>query len=274
MPPLPLLITGSSGLIGTSVWHRLSDFPERYDLRGFDVVADPERADATVIGNVADLAAVTSAVKGRHTVVHLGANGGPGTLWDRVRESNLVGAYNVFEASREAGVKRLIFASTGQVTWNWEQEPPLSEAISGTYDERLGALERIDHTWPVRPSGIYAASKLWGEALGRYYSDVHEISVIVVRFSAVNHADSPLNPTASINPGDVDDPVGRSFSIWTSQRDAAQLIQRAIDAPAALKFDIFYSGSNNRWGVRDISHAADVLGFRPEDSAEDFPRPG
>jgi len=273
VPPLPLLITGSSGLIGTAAWRRLEDFPERYRLRGLDVAADPDRSAATVIGNVADMVAVRAAVTGAHTVVHLGANGGPGSLWDRVRESNLVGTYNVFEASREAGVRRIVFASTGQVTWNWEQEPPLSEAISGTYDGPPGGYARVDHTWPVRPSGIYAASKLWGEALGRYYSDVHGISVIVIRFSAVNRADSPLHPTSSINPGDVDDPIGRSFSIWTSQRDAAQLIQRAVDAPPSVKFDIFYSGSDNRWGVRDISHAEEVLGFRPDDSAENFSRP-
>ena len=273
IPPIQVLITGSSGLIGSAVWQRLSDSPDRYRLSGLDLRADPEQASATVIGNVADFGAVSRAVAGKHTVVHLGANGGTGNLWDRIRDSNLIGTYNVFEAARQSGVKRVVFASTGQVTWNWEQEPPLSQVMAGGYRGAEDSYRRIDHTWPIRPSGIYAASKVWGEALGRYYSDVHGLSVIVIRFSAVNRPDTPLNPTPAINPGDVQDGIGRSFSIWTSQADAAQMVRRAIDAPQAVRFEIFYSGSANKWGVRDISHARDVLGYRPESSAEDFRRP-
>ncbi len=223
-----------------------------------------------IVGNVADFAAVRGAVEGQHAVVHLGANGGPGDNWDRIRESNLIGTYNVFEAARQAGVSRVIFASTGQVTWNYEQEPPLGDVIGGKYKGRPGSYEKIDHTWPVRPSGLYAASKLWGEALGRYYSDVHGMSVLCIRFSAVNRADTPLHPTANINPGDVDAPMGRSFSIWTSQRDAAQLVRKCLEAPDSVKFDIFYSGSDNKWGVRDISRARDIVGYVPADRAEDF----
>ncbi len=230
-----------------------------------------------ITGNVDDFEAVRGAVEGQDAVVHLGANGGPvdpsatpeQAQWQRILNSNIIGTYNVFEAARQAGVKRVIFASTGQVTWNYEQEPPLAQVIEGKYPGQPGGYRKIEHTWPVRPSGLYAASKVWGEALGRYYSDVHGISVLCIRFSAVNRPDTPLHPTANINPGDVDAPVGRSFSIWTSQRDAAQLVRLCLDAPPSLKFDTFYSGSDNRWGVRDTEHARKVLGYEPEDSAED-----
>ncbi|MBI4305492.1 MAG: NAD-dependent epimerase/dehydratase family protein, partial [Chloroflexi bacterium] len=130
MAQINVLITGSSGLIGGAVWKRLAEHPDRYKLSGFDIAPDPSKSP-THVGNVADFDAVARAIKGQHTVVHLGANGGPGDLWDRIRESNLIGTYNVFEASRRAGVRRIIFASTGQVTWNWEQEPPLSDVILG-----------------------------------------------------------------------------------------------------------------------------------------------
>ena len=263
-----VLITGAAGLIGTSVWTRLADSPDRYTLKGFDLVGDPGH-DITE-GNVADFDAVRAVVEGQDAIVHLGANGGPGDRWDQLRESNLVGTYNIFESAREAGVKRVIFASTGQVTWNYEQEGDLGQVIAGTYEGSYDSYERVTHTQPVRPSGLYAATKVGGEALGRYYSDVHGISALCIRFSSVNRADSPLSPTSNINPNDVDAPENRSFSLWTSTRDAAQIVQRCLDAPDDLMFDIFYSGSDNRWGVRDISHAAEVIGFRPEDRAEDF----
>jgi nucleoside-diphosphate-sugar epimerase len=265
-----VLITGSSGLIGTAVWRDLSDSPDRWALTGFDITSDPPKGRSVRVGNLNDFAAVRAAVDGQNAVVHLGANGGPGDLWDRMRDSNLIGTYNVFEAARQAGVRRVVFASTGQVTWNYEQEPPLSEVISGAYRGEPGSYRKIDHTWPVRPSGLYAATKVWGEALGRYYSDVHRISVLCIRFSAVNRQDSPRHPTANINPGDVDAPAARSYSIWTSQRDAAQLVRLCLEAPPSLMFDIFYSGSDNKWGVRDTSHAGHVLGYRPQDRAEDY----
>ena len=267
-----ILITGASGLIGTAVWKNMSDSPDRYALTGFDLAPDPSKGKSVIIGNINDFAAVRRAIEGRDQIVHLGANAGAGDLWDRIRESNLIGTYNVFEAAREAGVKRVIVASTGQVTWNYEQEPPLAAVIAGRHPRQPGGYRKIDHTWPVRPSGLYAASKVWGESLGRYYSDVHGISVLVIRFSAVNRPDTPLNPTGNINPGDFDAPGERSFSLWTSQRDAAQLVRLCVDAPESLKFDIFYSGSDNRWGVRDISHAEHVLGYRPQDRAEDHRR--
>ncbi len=230
-----------------------------------------------VVGNVADYDAVRRAVEGQEVVVHMGANGGPvdaslspeQAQWQRILNSNLVGAYNVFEASRQAGARRVIFASTGQVTWNYEQEGALRQAVAGAYPGQPGGYLKVDHTWPVRPSGLYAASKVWGEALGRYYSDVHGMSVLCIRFSAVNRPDTPRHQTSNINAADVDAPLERSFSLWTSQRDAAQMVRLCVDAPASLKFDIFYSGSDNRWAVRDIEHARQVLGYSPEDRAED-----
>ena len=58
-------------------------------------------------------------------------------------------------------------------------------------------------------------------------------------------------------------------SLWCSQRDVVQLVQRAIEAPADLRFDIFYGVSHNRWRWVDIDHPRQVLGYIPADSAEE-----
>ncbi len=60
---------------------------------------------------------------------------------------------------------------------------------------------------------------------------------------------------------------------WCSHRDAGQMVERCIEAPLGLKFDIFNVISNNRWSVRDLSHAREVVGYEPMDSAEDHPMP-
>ena len=92
------------------------------------------------------------------------------------------------------------------------------------------------------------------EALGRYYSDVHGLSVICLRYGRVKQEDRPTTP--------------RDFAVWCSLRDAAQMIERCIDAPESLRFDVFFVISNNKWGYRDISHAREVLGYDPRDGAE------
>ena len=48
------------------------------------------------------------------------------------------------------------------------------------------------------------------------------------------------------------------------------MVERCIQAPAELRYDIFYAVSNNKWGYRDVSHARDVVGFEPQDEAEAY----
>jgi hypothetical protein len=61
----------------------------------------------------------------------------------------------------------------------------------------------------------------------------------------------------------------RDFSVWLSQRDCVQIIERAIDAPADLHFGVFFATSDNRWSYRDLGQARSALGFQPQDRAED-----
>ncbi len=81
------------------------------------------------------------------------------------------------------------------------------------------------------------------------------MSVICLRIGAVNLEDRPLSP--------------RQFSVWCSQRDVAQMVERCIAAPESLRFDIFYAVSDNKWSYRDVAHARDVVGYLPQDRAED-----
>ncbi|MFN2229205.1 MAG: hypothetical protein ACK2VA_05515, partial [Anaerolineae bacterium] len=61
-----------------------------------------------------------------------------------------------------------------------------------------------------------------------------------------------------------------SSTVWCSQRDIAQLVERCICAPPDLRFDVFYGISDNRVRFADIEHAREVLGYVPQDRAEDY----
>ena len=244
-----VLVTGLSGLIGSAVCRHLD--PARYELRSLS-----RRAVAGVTSHradIGDLAAIQPAFTGVDTVVHLAAAvGNPG--FDAVLHTNIVGTYNVFEAARRAGVARVLFASSGAVVSGWEGTEPYRALTEGRY-EGLHGWPMMTHETPLRPAGLYGASKVWGEALARQYADAHGLSMICLRIGRVRAEDRPGAP--------------REFTVWLSQRDAARMIERCIAAPPGVRFEIFFVTSRNRWSYRDIDHARAVVGFEPVDAAED-----
>jgi nucleoside-diphosphate-sugar epimerase len=245
-----VLVTGLSGRIGGALLQHLGTSHE--------LIALSRRPVAGVVGHradIADLEAIRPAFDGIDTVVHLAALADGSAPFDAVLRNNVVGTYNVFEAARRAGVRRVVFASSGATVSGWEREMPYRALVAGRYDE-AGQWALITHETPVRPSGLYGASKVWGEALARHYSDACGLSAICLRIGHVTTEDRPLTV--------------RDFSVWCSQRDIARMVAHAIAAPESVGFDVFFVVSDNRWGYRDLAHARQVLGWTPLDRAEDY----
>jgi nucleoside-diphosphate-sugar epimerase len=247
-----VLVTGLTGLIGSALRRHLD--PAGYDLRSLSRRAVDGVASHQA--DIGDLDAIQPAFAGVDSVVHLAAAVG-NPAFDVVLRTNVVGTYNVFEAARRAGVSRVIFASSGAVISGWERAEPYRSLADGRYDG-LRDWPMITHETPLRPSGLYGASKVWGEALGRQYADAHGLSVLCVRIGRVRADDRPKEP--------------RDFAVFCSQRDVAGMIERCLAAPPTLRFDIFFVTSRNRWGYRDLDHARSVVGFEPADAAEDHRR--
>ena len=244
-----ILVTGMSGLIGGAVRERLEG---RYDLTALNRSLVP--GVRTVQADIADFDAIRPAFEGQETVVHLAASARGRDPWERVRDPNLIGVYNVFEAARQAHASRVIFASSGSTISGWELVQPYRALVNGDYDTVQHPWPMITHETPVRPTGVYGATKVWGEALARQFTDTYELSIICLRIGLVNKENRPTD--------------SRQFSVWCSQRDISQMVELCIEAPPELRFDIFYALSRNKWSYRDISHAREVVGFNPEDEAE------
>jgi uronate dehydrogenase len=244
-----VLVTGMSGLIGRALRKLMEG---RYDLRALNRSAVEglpcHRAD------IGELGAIEPAFAGVDTVVHLAAAlGSASPPWERMLQNNVTGTYNVLEAARKAGVKRVVFASSGATISAIEQDKPYSDLVAGRY-EGLTSWPILTHLSPVRPQGLYGVSKVWGEALGRHYSDAHGLSVVCVRIGRVHAEDRPLS--------------ARDFSVWCSQRDIVRLLEHAVAAPESVRYDIVFGTSRNRWGYRDLEHPRAVLGWEPLDAAE------
>ena len=245
-----ILITGMSGLIGGVARRQLQDTYTLSALNRSHVADVP-----CTCADLADFNAIRPAFDHVDTVVHLAANASGGASWAELHQANVVGTYNVFEAARQAGVKRVIYASSGSTVAGWEQEEPYRALAEGRYDDAGASWPMLTHESPTRPMGIYGATKVWGEALARHFAVTTELSMICLRIGHVTRSNRPES--------------SRDYSIWLSHRDIGQMIEKCITAPADLKYDIFFVVSNNKWSYRDVSHPQKVVGYAPQDAAED-----
>jgi nucleoside-diphosphate-sugar epimerase len=249
MPQTTVLVTGMSGLIGRALRDALAG---RYALRALN--RGPVEDVPCHRADIADLAAIRPAFAGVDVVVHLAALARSDGPWDDILRHNITGTYNVFEAARQAGVKRVVFASSGATVSGCERDHPYAALVAGRYDEVQG-WPMFTHESPPRPSALYGVSKVFGEALARHFADTAGMSMICLRIGAVTAEDRPTAP--------------RHFSVWCSQRDVVQMIERCIEAPPSLRFDVFFVVSDNRWSYRDLEHPRTAVGYRPRDRAED-----
>ena len=246
-----VLITGMSGLIGGVLRRHLEG------LGGYELSAlnrRPVEGVKCTQADIADLDAIRPAFEGIDVVAHLAANLELGSFEGQL-SGNVIGTHNVYEAARLAGVKRVVFASSGSTIRGFEVVPPYDAIAAGRYDGIPEDFPWVTHEM-VRPIDIYGSSKIWGESLGRYFSGAHGLSVLCVRIGVVPKDNRPKEP--------------RDFASFLSHGDVAQMFQRCIDAPDDLMYDVFLATSNNKWGYRDLEHPRQVLGYKPQDSADAF----
>ena len=182
---MKVLLTGASGLIGGLVLRGLGHKYAFSALNRRKVEEIPCHQ-----ANISDLEAILPAFEGVHTVVHLAAYT-QGAEWEPLLAQNIVGRYNVYEAASRCGVQRVILASSGGTMLGYELESPYRELVAGDYDKLDSQWTMLDHRWPVRPGGLDYVPDVFGEVLGRYYSDYRGLSVLCIRLGAVLDTNRP-----------------------------------------------------------------------------------
>lgn len=246
-----VLITGMSGLIGSALRREIEGDFELSALNRSMVAGIP-----TTRASLENYDAILPAFAEQELVIHLAAKIHDGVGWQALLETNVIGTRNVFEAARECGVKRVVFASSGATVSGWEKLEPYRAVVEGRYEEAGSEISLISESMATRPGNIYASTKVWGESIARHYASAYDLEVVCLRIGFANKEDRPMNP--------------RQYSVWNSQRDVVQSIRLAMAVDLPEKFDVFFVLSNNRWGYRSLDHARSVLGFEPVDSAETF----
>jgi len=228
-----ILITGAAGQIGVALRQGLHGGYALLRLSDIAPLGQAAAGEELCTVDLRDMQALEKSMQGIDCVVHLGGVSVEDS-WEKVLPANIEGCYNVFEAARRQGVKRVIFASS-------------NHAVGFHRRERF-----IDNTVVPRPDSRYGVSKVFGEAVGRLYADKHGLSVACLRIGTFRHPDRPDE--------------ARQLLTWISHRDMVQLVRRCIDAPQ-YHFIVAYGVSNNlrnRWDNTNVK----FLGYKPEDDAE------
>lgn len=234
--PSTVLITGAAGRIGTA----LADYldargGERHELRLADLAEAGERG---LVLDVTDLSACREAFAGVDAVVHLAGVVSPDSPFEAVLPVNVVGTYNVFRAAADAGVRRVVFASSAQAVEGY----PLDVQI------------RTD--MPVRPKNLYGVGKAFGEALASYFAFQEGLEAVAVRIGAFEY------------PEEWDHLGSRDLSAWASPEDICALLALCIDADLGDEpFAIAHGISDNRFKRLDLTDTRSRLGYSPEGDA-------
>ncbi len=243
----PVLLTGASGRVGRAI---LDGIGEQYQWRLFDRrPPDDDLPGECIVADITDRDAVARAMEDVTAVIHLAGDPRKNAPWQSVLENNINGAQIVFETAAAAGVEKVAFASSNHAVGGYETDPRTPEMYRTDDDFRL------DGTELPRPGNLYGVSKITGEALGRYYHDFHDLSVVCVRIG---------NLTAEHPPAEYE----RGQAMWLSHRDCAQLFKRCIEAE--YEYEIVYGISDNDRKYYSIERAKQVLGYEPQDNSAHY----
>lgn len=228
-----LLLTGAAGGLGRVLRPRLKRLCEVLRVSDSADLGAAATGEELLQVQLEDKRAVLNLLAGVDAVVHLGAVSTEQSFED-VLPANIVGTYHVYEAARQHGTRRIVFASSNHVTGFYRQDE-----VTGPHS-------------PPRPDGYYGLSKAFGENLAQFYWDRYAIESVSLRIG-------------SCFPEPKD---RRMLATWLSYGDLERLVAAALTAPV-VGHSVVYGVSDNRATWWDNT-AARHIGFRPQDSSEPF----
>jgi nucleoside-diphosphate-sugar epimerase len=236
--PRVVLITGACGNIGRKLRAAWDDV---YDL----ILLDSNPLDDSEVFktdlSVFDEDWITH-FHGVDTVVHLAANSNELSPLEHLVESNIDAMANVFNAAALAGVDRIVFASSNHVMGE----------CKGDGDEPI----TVDLA--PRPDNPYGLLKLVGERLGKSLSLAFDLTFIALRLGWVQEGRN--------RPETLPDDWARKM--WLSNHDLVQLFDAAVEAEIEDRSFVVVNGVSRNHGTRwDLTDAAEILGYLPEDDA-------
>ena len=228
-----IVLTGAAGRLGGYLRKPLAAKCETLVSTDIAPLTDSLiKEESFVQADLADYAKMAEIIKGADMVVHFGGHPDEKRFED-ILHANIIGCYNIWQAAHEAGVRRIVYASSIHAVGLH----PKTTAIN-------------IHT-PHRPDSYYGLAKCFAEDMAKLYWDKKGLEAVCLRIL------SCANVTNS-----------RALGSWLSYDDLIHLVERAVDTPTT-GFAVIYGVSNNDRSPVDNTGAS-FLGYRPRDNAEQF----
>lgn len=259
-----VVLIGAGGTIA-ALW--IDALRERYDLVPVDVRSTDSHGQPIEGVQVLDLldrdrTRMREVCQGAYAVVHAAYIRSAGVapearMWVELR--NVEMAANVYQGAWEAGVRRLVVASSNHAADYYE--PLILD----------GEMDVVTPATKTASSGFYGWAKQAYEDLGFVYAVGAELGRplenVQLRIGAPRETD-----LTRCRLGDLRC-MRRALGAYISQRDMVQLLVKSIEAPDirdehGVPFQIFYGVSDNPHAFWSIANARRVIGYRPEDNSE------
>lgn len=230
---MKLVLTGAAGRLGSYLREPLAQLADEFVSTDIvDDIGNLYDGEQYVKADLAELDDMMAVFKGADMVVHMGAYADEGPF-EKLLGPNFVGAYNVWEAAYQNGLKRVIYGSSIHAV--------------GMHPKN----EFIGTDAPHRPDTFYGLAKCFAEDLGRMYWDKRGMESVHMRILSCAQVTG-----------------ARALGSWLSYDDLIQLVQRCIETPV-IGFSVIYGVSDNDRVPVDNSKAS-FIGYRPKDNAEQF----
>jgi nucleoside-diphosphate-sugar epimerase len=208
-----IVVTGASGKAGRAVVRVLLE--RDYDVLAVDVVPAAESAAPSLLADLTDFGQTVECLAGVESVIHLAAIPASGIHTEETTfRTNILSTYNVFEAARLVGLRRVVWAS--------------SETILGLpFEREQPAYAPIDEDHPAYPESSYALSKLLSEEMGRQLHRRTGTPHVALRFSNIMEPEDYER-----FPSFWEDATLRRWNLWgyVDARDVAKSCRLALDA--------------------------------------------
>lgn len=228
-----IVLTGAAGRLGSYLREpmtRMADELVSSDIA--DDIGNLYPGERYQKADLAQLDQIQALLEGTDMVVHFGAIGDEAPF-ETLLGPNFIGAYNIWEAAYQQGVKRVVYASSIHTV--------------GMHDK----AEFIGTDAPHRPDTFYGLAKCFAEDLASLYWDKRGVESVCMRVMSCAQVTNT-----------------RALGTWLSYQDLIQLVERSIDTPVT-GFSVVYGVSNNDRVPVDNAKAS-FLGYRPRDNAEQF----
>jgi uronate dehydrogenase len=228
-----LVLTGAAGRLGSYLREPLAKMCDA--LVSPDIVDDIGTlydGETYAKGDLASLDDMMRVLEGADMVVHMGAYADEGPF-EKLLGPNFIGAYNIWEAAYQRGLKRVVYGSSIHAV--------------GMHPK----TDFIDTEVRHRPDTFYGLAKCFAEDLGSMYWDKRGLESVHMRILSCAQVTN-----------------ARALGSWLSYDDLIQLTRRSIETPVT-GFSVVYGVSNNDRVPVDNSKAS-FLGYRPKDNAEQF----